>query len=123
MVSRRDFLKVSAATSASALLAAKGRFLQRALAAPLAHGLSDPALQPKFVENAPNALDPGFIFEPANSQQFPDQYKVAIKQTRQYTGLINPNSGKPLATTIWGYGYDDERGVTWPGRTFQVKSV
>lgn len=118
MVSRRDFLKVSAAASASALLASKGRFLNRALAVPLAAGLSDPAVQPKFFEHAPNALDPGFkyILEANN------QYSVSIRETsNHFTGLVDQKSGRKLKTRIYGYG--DMRGPTWPGRTFEVKSA
>jgi FtsP/CotA-like multicopper oxidase with cupredoxin domain len=37
----------------------------------------------------------------------------------QQTGLIHPPSGRLLSTPIWGYS--DERGPTWPGRTFEVK--
>ncbi|MDX1687883.1 MAG: multicopper oxidase domain-containing protein [Candidatus Promineifilaceae bacterium] len=31
-------------------------------------------------------------------------------------------SGAPLSTPVWGYG-DPARGFTWPGKTFEVKSV
>ena len=34
----------------------------------LGPGLSDPALQPKFTEVVPNALDPGFIYRPKNGK-------------------------------------------------------
>jgi FtsP/CotA-like multicopper oxidase with cupredoxin domain len=122
MVSRRDFLKLSGATSLAVYLAARGFPQLKAFAAPAAAGLSDPALQPKFEELVPNALDPGFIFEPLPGGPRAGQYNVSIQQSVQQTGLRNPKSGKLLDTTVWGYGYDDERGVTWPGRTFQVQS-
>jgi spore coat protein A len=123
VLTRRQFLKGSAVAGASvfAQFSSSGVLngVQRAFAVPAAAGLSDPALQPKFVNYAPNALAPGFIYEP-----HPDgTYRVAIKETTQQIGLINPKSGKPLSTKIWGYGYDDERGVTWPGRTFEVMSA
>jgi FtsP/CotA-like multicopper oxidase with cupredoxin domain len=90
----------------------------RILAAPAAMGLSDPALQPKFVNNVPNALDPGFKFMP---NPITGQYGVSIRETNNhYTGLIDPKNGRLLKTTVWGYG--DERGPTWPGRTFEVQS-
>ncbi|MGD2026327.1 MAG: hypothetical protein PVI99_00805, partial [Anaerolineales bacterium] len=93
--------------------------MMKTFAAPLAAGLSDPALQPKFVNVVPNALDPGFIYAPGKD----DIYRVIIKESKQETGLVHPKSGKRLSTTIWGYGNDDdELGVTWPGRTFQVTS-
>nr|NIP26083.1 hypothetical protein [Phycisphaerae bacterium]NIX29898.1 hypothetical protein [Phycisphaerae bacterium] len=62
MLTRRQFLKVGAAAAGLALM--PGEFVRRGLwAIPAAPGLSDPALQPKFVELAPNALDPGFLFK------------------------------------------------------------
>ncbi|RMF03449.1 MAG: hypothetical protein D6768_05840 [Chloroflexi bacterium] len=77
--------------------------------------LSDPALQPKFVNPVPNALAPGFKYVPdANNN-----YKIRVQQTTQMTGLLGPN-GNPVPTTVWGYG--DNRGPTWPGRTFEVQS-
>ncbi|MGD8858096.1 MAG: multicopper oxidase domain-containing protein [Chloroflexota bacterium] len=121
MPSRREFLKIGGASAAFYALA-RNRLLRKAFAAPLAMGLSDPALQPKFVEYVPNALDPGFIFEPQQNGPQAGQFNVYIRQSVQQTGLINTKSGKKLDTTIWGYGYDDARGVTWPGRTFQVQS-
>jgi FtsP/CotA-like multicopper oxidase with cupredoxin domain len=79
-------------------------------------GLSDPALQPKFEVYAPNALAPGFKYQPQRGL-----YRVAVRETSNHvTGLIHPKSGKALKTTIWGYG--DHRGPTWPGRTFEVQS-
>ena len=110
---RRHFLKISAAASAGAMV--RNRMMFGAVAAP---GLSDPTLQPKFVNLAPNALAPGFIYQPG-----PDgKYRVAIKERKQWTGLVNSKNGRPLYTKVWGYGYDDEKGVSWPGRTFQVDS-
>jgi FtsP/CotA-like multicopper oxidase with cupredoxin domain len=88
-----------------------------ARAVPAAVGLSDPAVQPKFVNLAPNALDPGFKYASNNK----GQYSVAVRAGRQMTGLVNPRNGRPLTTRIFGYG--DERGPTWPGRTFEVNSV
>ncbi|MGD8404151.1 MAG: multicopper oxidase domain-containing protein [Anaerolineales bacterium] len=119
MISRRDFLKLSGASAAALYAAAHGNPLLRALAVPAAAGLSDPALQPKFANLAPNALDPGFKFMVNPSKGW---YDVTISETKNhYTGLINTNSGKPLKTTVWGYG--DDRGPTWPGRTIEVNST
>jgi FtsP/CotA-like multicopper oxidase with cupredoxin domain len=89
--------------------------VRKVLAEPAASGLSDPAFQPKFVNLAPNALHPGFMFHPDKKGRF----NVAIRETRQMTGLVARN-GRRLSTPVWGYG--DRRGPTWPGRTFQVKS-
>jgi FtsP/CotA-like multicopper oxidase with cupredoxin domain len=46
---------------------------------------------------------------------------VVIREAEQMTGLVDPN-GNPVPTPIWGYGYPDRRGVSWPGRTFEVRS-
>ncbi len=68
-MNRRDFLKISAAAGAATFavpgFAVRGGFSSAQAAkmyAPLALGLSDPALQPKFVELAPNALDPDYKY-------------------------------------------------------------
>jgi FtsP/CotA-like multicopper oxidase with cupredoxin domain len=78
-------------------------------------GLSDPALQPKFANAVPNALDPGFIYNTRKGK-----IKVAVGQTVQMTGLVGTDNVTPVPTTVWGYG--DKMFYTWPGRTFQVKS-
>jgi FtsP/CotA-like multicopper oxidase with cupredoxin domain len=110
---RREFMKLSGLSSAAMYM---GRRLN--LLAPSAAGLSDPALQPKFQELAPNALDPAFKFMP---NPVNGQYSVSISETsNHYTGLIDPKNGRLLKTTVWGYG--DDRGPTWPGRTFEVQS-
>jgi hypothetical protein len=111
MPSRREFLKIGGASAAFYALA-RNRLLRKAFAAPLAMGLSDPALQPKFAEYVPNALDPGFIFEPLSAGPRAGDFNVYIRQSVQQTGLVSANSGKKLDTKIWGYGYDDARGVT-----------
>jgi len=78
-------------------------------------GLSDPAMQPKFVNAVPNALDPGFVYDTSKGK-----IKVAVGQAVQHTGLVAPDGITPVPTTVWGYG--DQMGYTWPGRTFQVRS-
>ena len=120
-ITRRDFVKLTGAATAGLYVGTQVPWMSRAAAAPAAVGLSDPALQPKFVELAPNALDPGFKFEPLTAGRRAGNFNVYIRQSVQQTGLVSATSGKKLDTTIWGYGYDDDRGVTWPGRTFQVK--
>ena len=118
---RRGFLKSTAAVGVGFALPGlwTGR---RARAVPLADGLSDPALQPKFVEFAPNALDPGFLFKDLNEKGRPHKrpdFKVLVDETVQETGLINPSNGERLTTKVWGYGINT---VSWPGQTFQVMS-
>jgi spore coat protein A len=116
---RRDFLSlaVKAAIAGGTLGSAQIALLRRAGAAPAALGLSDPALQPKFMNLAPNAPAPSFKFAPDSQGQF----SVAARESKHLTGLVDPKSGRLLRTPIWGYG--DERGPTWPGRTFEVKSL
>jgi FtsP/CotA-like multicopper oxidase with cupredoxin domain len=122
MPTRREFLKYGGLAGAGLWAQAKYGWIHRALAAPLAFGLSDPAVQPKFVELVPNALDPSFAFEPVQRGPKAGTFNVYVEQTVQQTGLRKRGTGKRLNTAVWGYGYNDERGVSWPGRTFQVQS-
>ncbi|MDH3411655.1 MAG: multicopper oxidase domain-containing protein [Gammaproteobacteria bacterium] len=115
MIDRRSFFKLSTTAGASALLAARYGLGRSAFAATQGPGLSDPALQPKFVEPVPNALDPGFIYDTSGGK-----IKVAVGQMVQMTGLVGPDGVTPVPTTLWGYG---DKGLhTWPGRTFHVRS-
>ena len=117
MISRREFLKLSAIAGGALMLprGARRAFAEAQLSDRAT--LSDPALQPKFVNLAPNALDPGFKYVP---NPITGQYNVSIRETKQMTGLINPKNGKMLSTPVFGYG--DNNFYTWPGRTFEVKS-
>lgn len=76
--------------------------------------LSDPAEQPKFTTEVPNALDPGFIFSPDESG------KLTIKMgpATHYTGLVASDGETPLPTPIWGYGNGEH--ITWPGKTIEA---
>ncbi len=114
MPTRRAFLKASAMTGAAAYFNLLGGW-GSALAAPAAPGLSDPALQPRFVNPVPNALDPSFVFQSPNNK-----YKIAMEQAVLQTGLVDPDS-RPLSTTVWGYGKNGPGG-TWPGMTFEERS-
>jgi FtsP/CotA-like multicopper oxidase with cupredoxin domain len=132
MISRRDFFKLTAATGVGLAVAttpALGRQrsiggLQRVFAATQGPGLSDPALQPKFANAVPNALDPGFIFDTGDGA-----IRVGVGPAMQQTGLVGPSG--PLWTPVWGYGQVTGSskspkvpglGFTWPGRTLQVRS-
>jgi spore coat protein A len=89
----------------------------------LAAGLMDPTTQPMFVEHAPNALDPGFLFKDLGDRGRPvraPNFRVAVRETTQETGLVDPRSGRRLRTRIWGYG---DRTISWPGQTIQVMSA
>jgi len=117
-MNRRDFVKLSAAAGAAATLPAWAR---PGRAEPAASGLSDPAVQPKFVNTVPNALDPSFIFKTDSK----GRYRVRAGTGSQFTGLRKNGTGKKLATRIFGYA-DHSRGrqpVSWPGMTVQVKSA
>jgi spore coat protein A len=126
MISRRQFFKLTAATGVGLAISGtavqssrRGPFrfgVQRAFAATQGPGLSDPAMQPKFSATVPNALDPGFIYDTSKGK-----IKVAVGQTAQQTGLVAPDGITPVMTTVWGYG--DNNFYTWPGRTFQVRSL
>lgn len=113
-LTRRQLLKAGLISGAG--MALPLRFLPRkAFGVSAAAGLSDPALQPKFVELAPNALDPGFLFKDLNENGMPahrPNFSIKAAETVQETGLINPKNGRKLKTTVWGYGNDT---VSWPG--------
>jgi len=111
---RRDFAK-SMAGAMLGLMVPRGK----AGAVPLANYLSDPALQPKFLNPVPDALAPGFIYQP----DLMGRYKIKVGTNVQYTGLIDPVTYQPLPTPIWGYGDQKDRVITWPGRTFQIQSA
>lgn len=113
-MNRRDFIKLGAAAGAGLALSAKLRTVNLAFAVPLAPNLSDPALQPKFVQIAPNALAPSFKYIPSNGV-----YTVGVGQASHQTGLLDPGGG--LTTTqIFGYGQNGT--YTWPGKTFEIQS-
>ncbi len=92
---RREFLKLSGAAGVTAALPFS-RWVAKARAEGLIYGLSDPAPQPKFVEQVPNALDPGFIYDTSRGK-----IKVAVGPTVQQTGLVDA-SGNLLSTPLWG---------------------
>jgi FtsP/CotA-like multicopper oxidase with cupredoxin domain len=111
---RRDFIKMGAAAGAGLYMSTKMGWVRVAGAVPIAAGLSDPALQPKFVNPVPDAMDPGFKFTPDRKGRI----SIGIGANTQQTGLVD-SSGASLHTPIFGYG--EPGGVyTWPGKTFEV---
>jgi spore coat protein A len=80
--------------------------------------LLDPETQPKFINDVPDALAPGFIYQPTNMGIY-DSYEVGMYEIEQPLGLIDPLSGAPLLTKCYAYGngpgFPD---ATYPGRTF-----
>ena len=112
-MTRRQVLKAGMIGGAGMMLPLK--FLPRkAFGQALIDKLSDPAMQPKFVNAVPNALDPGFMFQ---KNKF-GVYRVGVGSTWQQTGLKKPN-GQLAWTKLYGYGQNDQ--YTWPGKTFEVK--
>ncbi len=117
--SRREFIGVTAKGGVGLYVLGRAGGLfdaGRVAAATQGPGLSDPLLQPKFLVDVPNALDPAFIYDTSKGA-----IKVGVGQTVQQTGLVDPITGTALSTTVWGYG--DDKSFTWPGRTFQVRSL
>ena len=115
MPNRRDFIKYSGLAGAGLWAQSKLGWVRTVFAATQGPGLSDPAMQPKFVSAVPNALDPSFIYDTSKGS-----IKVAVSQAVQMTGLVAPDGVTPVPTTVWGYG--DKGFYTWPGRTFEVRS-
>lgn len=76
--------------------------------------LLDPLSQPKFVNELPNPLAPAAIFAPTTPGG--SDYEIGVHQFQQSLGLVDPDSGLPLSTTVWGYG-NDAQPATYPGRT------
>jgi spore coat protein A len=120
MISRRQLFKSSLFAGAGLMLPLQFK-TGIAMANPAVEGLglSDPALQPKFANPVPDALAPGFIYQPDKKT---GEYFVSVQKAKQATGLIDPVTGKPLKTDVWGYGDPGDGLFTWPGRTFQVRS-
>ena len=116
--SRRDFIRIAGQGGVGLYVVGRvgGLFDGSGVAAATqGPGLSDPAMQPKFANPVPNALDPGFVYDTSMGK-----IKVAVDQTTQMTGLVAPDGVTPVPTNVWGYGADGF--VTWPGRTFEVRS-
>ena len=115
---RRDFVKLAGMAGASTMVPWKFLGRKGLQAATAAMGLSDPAFQPKFVNYAPNALDPGFKY-----QGYRNTYRVAMASAWHETGLRKPD-GSAAWTRIFGYGQGIGRfgTYTWPGKTFEVQS-
>ena len=123
LIARRRFLKQSALLAAGASLP-MGAWFGRARANPLAPGLSDPAMQPKFQVLAPNALHRSFRFKTNHHHGRDDEHDQEIEvkavQTTQYTGLVGTDGVTPVPTTVFGFGHKD-KDASWPGKTFVVE--
>lgn len=116
MSDRREFLKLTGAVGASTLLA-PFTLSKNVLAAAVTTSVLNPKQVSQFVEILKNPLDPDFIFNPVVPNG--SRYSINISEFTQKLGLSSA-SGKPLTTTLWGYGTDTQLG-TFPGRTFEVQ--
>jgi spore coat protein A len=72
-----------------------------------AQNILDPQTQPKFV----NPLPIPSVIDGRNGGTF----TVSISQFKQDLGLINPATGHPMLTTVWGYN------GTYPGPTIVAR--
>jgi spore coat protein A len=118
MVNRRKLIQAGAVAVGGSLILPWSPLMKKAYGVPLHSSvgfLSDPALQPKFVEQAPNALDPGFTY---SAHPETGVIHASVGQTSQQTGLLRRN-GRRANTTVWGYGGSD--GVSWPGPTIYAQ--
>jgi spore coat protein A, manganese oxidase len=107
MVSRREFLKISAAMGGGLFLSTRGRFLQRAFAQ-IPGGTLDPGDVDKFT--LPLVKPPAM---PGKSNKNKDKYKIAVRQFNQR--ILSPPHPE---TTVWSYGSVDYPGTVAEGGTF-----
>jgi FtsP/CotA-like multicopper oxidase with cupredoxin domain len=116
MLTRRKFLKLSAAAGASVLVPWDVRL----------RGVPGVRLSRAFAQgpNNPNGIDPALIAKyqmplvkppamPGKFKKNKDQYKIAV---RQFTQQILPPGFQ--ATTVWSYGSRDHPGTVLEGGTF-----
>ena len=124
---RRDFSKIMAAAGAGAMLP-----WHKLRAVPAAAGLSDPALQPKFANPVPDALNPGFIYQPDKKDENVEETTNDEQETVTLRGRIVrviPQEDGGAQLTIVGVGRADglATGMTGTiigcGKKFRVTTV
>jgi len=81
----------------------------------------DPKLQPKFINALPNPMD-NVLVPDTTSYPGTDYYHVRMVQVRQALGVADPDTGKPLLTTVWAYGASNAA-ATYPGPTIVAHST
>ena len=62
-------------------------------------GLSNPNIQPKFVNAVPDPLDTSFVYNVSTGS-----IDISVGQGIADTGLVGPDGESPVSTPIWGYG-------------------
>ncbi|HLE27490.1 MAG TPA: twin-arginine translocation signal domain-containing protein, partial [Anaerolineales bacterium] len=95
MITRRQFLKVSAASMAALYASAHGKFLPRAFAQ-IPGGSLDPNDVTKYA--LPVVIPPAM---PGAFGKNMDKYRIAVRQFEQH---ILPQSMNLPPTTVWSYG-------------------
>jgi len=112
MITRRQFLKLSAVTGASVLVGS--RFRSSPLFAAIPGGTLDPGSVPKYVT--------GLVVPPAMPSVTPvvnasmDDYVIAVRQFQQQ--ILPPGMPK---TTVWGYGSQAHEGTfNYPSFTIEA---
>ena len=115
---RRDFMRTAGVAGVGFALLPGGFRRINLNAATARVGLSDPALQEKFVNLVPDALRPAFKYLPDKM----GRYKIRIGTAIHQTGLRANGTGAVLNTPVWGYGDYKDKWFTWPGRTFEITS-
>jgi spore coat protein A len=92
--------------------------------APPARAASEPLdakRQPKFVHALPNPLA-NVVAPDTTTYPGADYYHMRMVEVRQDLGLVDPDSGKSLLTTVWAYGPPGGK-ATYPGPTLVARST
>jgi spore coat protein A len=106
MFTRRRFLQASAVLTGGLLLpTVPGLRPRRTVASDLSP--LDPLGQPKFVRPVP--------VPPVIDATAGGTYELEVRQAAQWLGLVDPVSGAPLLTDVWGYE------GAYPGPTFVAR--
>jgi spore coat protein A len=106
MISRRDFLKLSAATGAAAFLASRAKFLLNARAAQSPQVPLAGAAIPKFIDHVPNLLDADHLIVDGGTQ-------IALEMREQLVNVL-PTGAVPgyMGTYVWSYLKPGQAGRT-----------
>ncbi len=114
MISRRDFLKLGAATGAGLFLTSKIKMVRRVLAYSPMLGDLDVTGVPKYATPLviPPAMPRSSKFKQQSAKNL-DYYQIAVRQFDQQ--ILPP--GQPM-TTVWSYGSIDVPGTAAQGGSF-----